>query len=324
VVAVKNHFSRVGIDVDVEERKVACTYKTVYRMEHEPKVSIIIPTMDHVDLLRACIDSVLGKTTYGNYEIVCVENNSKEQRTFDYYDEIQQHGDKDGGKRSGEDNSKDSGKGARRHLAGARLQLFGYLQFRRAAQRRRAAALPQQRHRSDQRRLADLDGGLLHAQGSGRGGREALQLRRPHPARRHLGGARRLRLHQLELLRERRRVHEPLVQPLRHGRRDRCLPDGRRSLFDEVGGLDEQLAVALNDVDLCLKTQEKGYLTVFDPDAELYHHESSSRGSENRDVRTYKRFDQERYRFLDRWSGVPRGKFVNINLDQYNGHFKIA
>jgi GT2 family glycosyltransferase len=98
----------------------------------------------------------------------------------------------------------------------------------------------------------------------------------------------------------------------------------RRSLFDEVGGLDEQLAVALNDVDLCLKTQEKGYLTVFDPDAELYHHESSSRGSENRDVRTYKRFDQERYRFLDRWSGVPRGKFVNINLDQYNGYFKIA
>jgi GT2 family glycosyltransferase len=308
VVAVKNHFSRVGIDVDVEERKVACTYKTVYRMEHEPKVSIIIPTMDHVDLLRACIDSVLGKTTYGNYEIVCVENNSKEQRTFGYYDEIQQRGDKvrvvtwPG---HGFNYSAICNFGAQHSDGELLLFLNNDTEVISADWLTSMAGFFMRKEVGVVgAKLYNFDGLIQHA------GIWVVP-----------GG--------FDYINSNFSANGAGYMNLLYNPSDMAAVTGacqmvRRSLFDEVGGLDEQLAVALNDVDLCLKTQEKGYLTVFDPDAELYHHESSSRGSENRDVRTYKRFDQERYRFLDRWSGVPRGKFVNINLDQYNGYFKIA
>ena len=55
----------------------------------------------------------------------------------------------------------------------------------------------------------------------------------------------------------------------------------KRSAFDKVGGFTEELAVAFNDVDLCLKIREKGYLNIFTPFAELYHYESKSRGYED-------------------------------------------
>ena len=55
----------------------------------------------------------------------------------------------------------------------------------------------------------------------------------------------------------------------------------KRSVFDEVGGLEEELKVAFNDVDFCLKVREKGYMIVYNPDVELYHYESKSRGMED-------------------------------------------
>ena len=59
----------------------------------------------------------------------------------------------------------------------------------------------------------------------------------------------------------------------------------KRSAFDKVGGFTEELAVAFNDVDLCLKTTKAGYLVVYDPYAELYHHESKTRGYENTEAK---------------------------------------
>ena len=55
----------------------------------------------------------------------------------------------------------------------------------------------------------------------------------------------------------------------------------KRSVFEEVGGLTEELAVAFNDIDFCMKVRQKGYLVVYNPYAELYHYESKSRGLED-------------------------------------------
>ena len=63
----------------------------------------------------------------------------------------------------------------------------------------------------------------------------------------------------------------------------------KKSLFDELGGLDEDFRVALNDVDFCLRLREKGYLNVFTPFAELYHFESASRGIDVMDAAKAKR-----------------------------------
>ena len=100
----------------------------------------------------------------------------------------------------------------------------------------------------------------------------------------------------------------------------------RHSIFEEIGGFDETLDVVLNDVDLCMRSNSKGYVTVFNPDAVLYHNEFSSRGRDERDPVKEARAVGEQMMFFDRWAKVlleDRGRFLNRNLDQYNGHFKI-
>lgn len=306
-VAVKNHFKRVGLNVEVEERSVACTYKTSPQLDVHPRVGIIIPTKDHVNLLSACVESVLAKTDYDNYDIICVENNSTSKETFSYYQDIQRlhknvHVVTWPG--TGFNYSAICNFGAAQSDADLLLflnndteiinpdwltSMVGFFE------RPEVGVVGA--------KLYNFDGLTQHAgiwvvpgrvdymnlnfSKNGAGYMNLLQI--PSDVAAVTGACQMV----------------------------------RRPLFEKIGGLDEELAVALNDVDLCLKADQQGYLVVFDPDANLYHHESSSRGHENRDVRTYKRFDQERYRFLDRWSGVERGRFMNINLNQYDGHFKI-
>ena len=62
--------------------------KIEYEVKGNPKVSILIPNKDHIELLKQCINSILKLTTYDNYEIVIIENNSEKEETFKYYTEI--------------------------------------------------------------------------------------------------------------------------------------------------------------------------------------------------------------------------------------------
>lgn len=81
----------------------------------------------------------------------------------------------------------------------------------------------------------------------------------------------------------------------------------RKALFDEVGGLCEEFAVALNDVDYCLRLREKGYLNVFTPFAELFHYESKSRGLDVSDEATKEnaaRYDRESDLFRNKWKAA--------------------
>lgn len=80
----------------------------------------------------------------------------------------------------------------------------------------------------------------------------------------------------------------------------------RREIFEQVGGLDDvNLAVAFNDVDFCMKVRDAGYRNIFTPCAELYHHESVSRGAEDTpEKRAW--FDSEVEHMLGRWGGALR------------------
>ena len=91
----------------------------------------------------------------------------------------------------------------------------------------------------------------------------------------------------------------------------------RRSLFDEVGGLDETFKIAFNDVDLCLKLREKGYLVVFTPYAELYHFESKTRGLEDTEEKKA-RFNDECSRFRKKWKAV-----LEAGDPYYNPNFSL-
>ena len=92
----------------------------------------------------------------------------------------------------------------------------------------------------------------------------------------------------------------------------------KRSVWDEVGGLDEEnFVVAFNDVDFCLRVREAGYLVVFTPYAELYHYESKSRGYEDTPEKQ-KRFDRERTRLRKRWA-----KILEEGDPYYNPNFTL-
>jgi GT2 family glycosyltransferase len=90
----------------------------------------------------------------------------------------------------------------------------------------------------------------------------------------------------------------------------------RRSVFDEVGGFEEQFAGDFNDVDLCLKVGQSGYQVIWTPYAQLFHHECQTRGTIINPTR-HALFALERLLFLDRWGAVvARGDpFYNPNLN---------
>ena len=98
----------------------------------------------------------------------------------------------------------------------------------------------------------------------------------------------------------------------------------RRNVFDEVGGFDENLGIAFNDVDLCLKIREKGYLIVYTPYSELYHYESLSRGYENTPEKK-DRFKKESEYVREKWGAIiDKGDpYNNPNLTLEREDFTI-
>ena len=81
------------------------------------------------------------------------------------------------------------------------------------------------------------------------------------------------------------------------------MPDGKRSIYEAVGGFEEKLAVAFNDVDFCLKVRKEGYLVVYQPRVEAYHYESKSRGSEDSPEKVA-RFGREIEYMRNHWIGI--------------------
>ncbi len=98
----------------------------------------------------------------------------------------------------------------------------------------------------------------------------------------------------------------------------------RRNVFEDVGGFDEDLALAFNDVDLCLKLRQKGYLIVYTPHSVLYHHESLSRGYEDTPEKMG-RFLKELEYMRKKWEHViDRGDpYYNANLSLNYEDFRI-
>lgn len=99
----------------------------------------------------------------------------------------------------------------------------------------------------------------------------------------------------------------------------------KRSVFDEVGGYDERLAVGFNDIDFCFRVRESGRLVVFTPYAELFHYEFVSRGREEADVAKLARWKREQALFTERWPGVfvEGDPYTNPNLDRNSFYYGL-
>lgn len=309
--ALQRHFERMKLPTQVESLPAMFRYRARYEYASDPKVSIIIPTKDHVDLLKTCVESVLEKTTYRNYELIIAENNSVEPATFAYYDELEQSHDfvrvvKWPG--TGFNYSAICNYGA--SFASGDILLF----------------LNNDTEVISSEWLTSMVGFFVRPE-IGIVGAKLLY----HDGLVQHGGVW-VSPNGCDYVNQRCGATElGYMETLQHPFNCTAVTGAcqmiRRTVFDQIHGFDEDLAVVLNDVDLCLKNNDAGYLTVFDADAVLYHNEFSSRGRDEQNPQKAARAIQEQMRFYDRWAQLlleNRGRFFNSNLEQYNGHFKIA
>jgi len=296
--ALDEELKRKGIKGKAKDGKYIGTYEIDYEIIGNPKVSILIPTKDHIDDLDRTIKSVLNKTDYKNYEIIVIENNSEQKETFEYYEKIQKL-DADikvvtwekGFNYSGINNF-----GAKYATGELLLLLNNDVEVINKEWLTKMVSLAQ---REDVgcvgAKLYYPDGTIQHGGIIvGLGGAAA----HAHRGFNHKEYGYFLRLgitHNLSAV------------------TGACLMV-KKSVFDEVGGLDESFEVAYNDVDFCLRVLETGRVNVWTPYAELYHYESKSRGVD--DLATNKRFQGEFKRFRERYEDfLEKGDpYYNKNL----------
>lgn len=297
--SIEEHLSRSGIKATIEQPfGDAGPVRVRYALPNPaPRVSIIIPTRDGLDLLRQCIESVKLKTNYPNYEIIVVDNGSVKPETLDYLSAI---------------------------AAQPNVQVLrDDSPFNFSALNNRAAA----QATGDYVCLLNNDIEVitpdwldemvsLAAQPST--GAVGARLWYPNDTLQHggvlvgVGGVAGHMHHQLRRWQMGYFGRAVVTQNL-SAITAACLVI-RKSTYEQVGGLNEELAVAFNDVDFCLRVLKAGYRNVWTPHAELYHHESASRGSDM-DPDKYQRFVGEVRWMEARWPDlIANDPAYNRNL----------
>lgn len=260
--AIEDHLKRCGEISKVSHEKDLGFYRVKYQVQGSPLISIIIPNKDQVESLDKCLRSI-EKSSYKNYEIIIVENNSTEDETFAYYKKTES--DKI---RivywSDEFNYSAINNFGVKHARGDYLLLLNndvevittdWLEELTANCQRKDVGIVGAR-------LYYPDDTIQHAGiviGIG-GVAGALFVGMPRMFTGYL--------------------HKASIQQDLSAVTAACMMV-KRSVYEELGGLEEELKVAFNDVDFCLRAREKGYLVVYDPKVELYHFESKSRGTED-------------------------------------------
>ena len=285
--ALRDHLKRIGLEGTVLNSPVPSMYRIKYEILSPALVSIIICTKDHIDDLKKCVTSILEKTTYPNYEIIIVENNSTEPETFAYYKELEQD---------------------------PRIRVVTWEspnhEFNYSAINNYGATFAQGKYllllNNDTEVITPdwIQEMVMFVQRSDVGAAGA-KLYYPDDTVQHAG----LCIGMLTLAghyhRGFPRQHPGYMGRLIYAHDVSAVTAAcvliRRDVWDQVGGLDESFKVAFNDVDLCMRIRQAGYLIVFTPYAELYHYESKSRGMDTTPEKRI-RFVGEVTRFQKRWA----------------------
>ena len=306
--AIEEHYRRTGIDAEVYQGEFLGLYRTRFHRDHDPLISIIIPNKDHIDDLKRCIDSIEAKSTYTNYEYIIVENNSEEKETFAYYEQLEAV------------NPKVHVVYYKGHFNYSSINNFGV-----------------QYAKGEYFLLLNNDTEIIND--------DCLEELLGYCTREDVGAVGARLYYEDDTIQHAGVVigfggiaGHCFVQQKRgftgYCHRIICAQDYsavtaacmmvKREAFEKVGGLSEELQVAFNDIDFCMKLRQAGYLIVYNPYAELYHYESKSRGLEDTPEKVA-RFNQEIATFEKRWPDILKNgdPFYNPNLTLDSQDFSL-
>lgn len=306
--AIEDHLKRVGVEANVEIMDLWGMYHTTYKIQGNPKISIIIPNMDHIDDLDRCIRSIENKSTYRNFEFIIVENNSVQKETFEYYKTIEKEFDNIKViKWNKEFNYSAINNYGVKNCDGEVLLLLNN-----DTELITPTALEEMLGIALRKDVGCVGAKLLYADNTvqhagvvvGFGGYAGHVFNGFGDD--NLGYMARLQIN----------CNYSAVTAA-------CLMT-RRSVYEAVGGLDEQFVVACNDVDYCLKTRKLGLNVVYNAFSKWYHYESKSRGSDEEGNKKI-RFENEKGKFRGKWMDILENgdPLYNINFPFTEGAFKV-
>lgn len=296
--ALQDHFDSTAQTVTVDVIAPGLYRQRRALPEPAPLVSLIVPTRDCHDVLKTCIDSILQRTSYSNIEILIVDNQSSCARTLAYMAALEAEGKARVLRYDQPFNYSAINNFAARHARGSILGLIN----------------------NDVEVIgADWLGEMVSHAVRSDIGCVGAKLYYPNDTIQHAGvvcGIGGVAGHSHKY---RPRDDDGYFSRLRIVHNTSAVTAAalllRRDVFEQVGGLDETgLRVAFNDVDLCLKVMQAGYRNLWTPFAELYHHESISRGSDETPEKR-ERFMRECAVMQERWPQVlARDPYYNPNL----------
>ena len=306
VKALKNMLERKNIKGTVENYYTS--YIITYNITKNPLVSIIIPTRDRVEILKNCISSILEKTTYQNYEIIIIDNGSKNIETLDYFDKIQKDNNNIKVIREECDFNYSylnnvgvkKSKGKYIVLLNNDIEIISKnwieIMLGYAMQEHVGAVGPKLLFANEKIQHA----GVVVGVGEGHIANHAFYLEDKFaiaPAGR-------------------------LIVPYNYSAvTGACLMVSKDKYY-EVQGLEEKLAVNYNDIDFCLKLLDKGYYNVFLPQVALFHLESVSRGKINNEQKLLQLKSEQNF-MRDKWKDkLLKDRFYNPNFSS-NNCFKL-
>lgn len=311
--ALANALYRRGIKASVLDGPYLSSYRVRYEITGNPKVSIIIPTKDKVGVLQTCVNSILEKTDYENYEIVIVDNQSREPETHDYYQRIRNNPHIKVLEYNSPFNFSAINNFAVAHADGEYLVLLN--NDTEIITREWLTAMLEHAQREE---VGAVGAKLLYYNNTVQHAGVVLGIT-GSPGEKGVAG------HSHKHLSDRALGYflRPHIIGNVSAVTAACMMV-RRDVYEQVGGFEEDLVVAFNDVDFCLKIRDRGYLIVYTPYAKLYHYESLSRGYEDNPEKQARFLKEVRY-VREKWgdyidTGDP---YYNPNLTLENEDFAI-
>lgn len=296
--AIQSHLDRIYGEgkATALETEDLFVYDVRYHYDVMPKVSVIIPTKDHVDLLKQDIDSIEELTTYKDYEIIVLDNNSEKEESFKYFEEVQkQYSNVTVHKAAFEFNwSKLNNYGMT--LAKGDVYVFMNNDMK--------LITPDWLERLAEKAMRDdvgIVGGLLLYED------DTIQ---------HAGVVVGIRGWADHIYKGMKPVHygSPYVSPMVTRNVTACtgaLMAISKKVIERIGGFDEDFIICGSDIEICIRAYLRGYVNIYDPHIKLYHYESKSRDSYIPEV------DFEMSAFAYRTYREEGDPYYNCNLD-YN------